>query len=336
MRSWRLDVAKQLLIAAGRLGAWSADPAAAHVKTDANEVFLFAKSLEQIETTVYEYKYPDQIARDIVPTGSFGFDPGVEVIVTYSYDTVGMAKLIHYYGTDDLPEPQLLGYRDTLTPYPFGAQYTVSIDDVRKSAFAGRPIEPLKAKETRGMIERRINKLIAEGDTEVGATGFVNNANVPLMTAVGGDVTGDWETATPQEIYDDLCAMADKVRLQSRGVHKANTIVLAPTSFAFANNAIMPNTSRTVLSAFLENNSDVRQVLQWEFLEDADAAGTGPRAVAYTKDPENLRAVEVQPFEQLAPQAKGLVMVTPCHAKCTPTQVLRPLSMVYIDGLGAP
>ena len=93
------------------------------------------------------------------------------------------------------------------------------------------------------------------------------------------------------------------------------------------------DTHTTAMQAFLQSNPYITRIESWNKLALADAAGTGPRAVCYKRDPEVLELVIPQEYEELPPQPKGFMYDIPCHARCGGVVVYYPLAMAYMDGL---
>jgi hypothetical protein len=87
------------------------------------------------------------------------------------------------------------------------------------------------------------------------------------------------------------------------------------------------------MRAFLNSNPFIRNIDQWHKLNEADAAGTGPRVVAYLRNPEVLELEIPQDFEQFAPERRNLEFIVNCHARCGGVLVYQPLAMAFMDGV---
>lgn len=83
---------------------------------------------------------------------------------------------------------------------------------------------------------------------------------------------------------------------------------------------------------FIAANPWVTEIEAWDQLALADAAGTGPRIVAYHKDPEVLSLEIPQEYEQLPPQPVSLSFVINTHARCAGVLIPFPLGVAYMDG----
>jgi hypothetical protein len=301
-------------------------------RADAGETAAFARQLEYVKAQTYDVKYLQHKARMFIPVDS-SVPSGAESFVWRAWDMAGMAKIISNYATD-LPKVAILGAEVIQGIKSIGDSYGYSIQDVRAAAMSGTQLDTKLALAARRMIENKIENLAARGDAAAGLPGFVNNANVPLITAVGTDINGDWLNATSAEILADLNTIANTIVETTGETHIPDTMILPTNRYSFvATKPYSDTDSRSVLRVFLENSPYVKNVDQWQYLNTADAAGTGPRVVCYERSPEVLEMVIPQEFEQFPPQAKGLEFEIPCHARFGGVSIRYPLGMLYADGV---
>jgi hypothetical protein len=157
---------------------------------------------------------------------------------------------------------------------------------------------------------------------------------VTVLTAPG-DIVGNWPSATSQEILDDLNTIVRTMVVSTKEVWKPDTLLLPTTRFELISNRVMQAgvDTRSVLRVFLENQTHIKNVDSWSQLDTADAAGTGPRAVVYCRDPECLELVIPQEFEQLPPQAQNLTFKVACHMRIGGVVLYYFLAMLYADGI---
>lgn len=297
-------------------------------RQDANETALFARQLEYIYTQTYDVKYPEFKSRLFIPVDST-VPTGAETYTYRQFDMVGMASLIANYA-DDLPDVTLFGKEFTGKCKSLGTSYSYSIQDVRRASMANMQLETSLAKIARRSVEAKLDKLGAFGDTNTGLTGLLNNANVPLISPT----TGTWSTATADQIIADLDKLVNSIVTTTNGVHSPDTLLLPIAQFLRLNNLQKSVASdKTVLQWYLENNPFIKNIDHWYLLDLANAALTGPRAVAYQRSPEVLGLIIPQEFEQFPPQAKNLAFNIPCHARCGGVKMTYPLAIAYMDGI---
>lgn len=300
-------------------------------RLDAGETAAFARELEVVKAKTYDVKYLNLKARTFIPLDS-EVPSGAESFTWRSWDWAGMAKILANYA-DDLPKVDIIGTEVSQGIKSLGDSYSYSIQDIRASALLKTPLDSKRASAARRAIENSIETIAAKGNAAAGLPGFLNNANVPLITAAGA-LNGAWDTATATQILDDLNLIANTIVETTKHTHIPDTMIL-PTS-RYSRVATLPfsaTDTRSVLKVFLENSPYVRNVDQWHFLDLANAAGNGPRVVCYPRDPEIVQLCIPQEFEQFPPQAKSLAFDNPCHARIGGVTWYYPLAGLYVDGV---
>lgn len=313
------------------MGLIRSDCTQAEIHSDAGETATFTRQLEYVITETYRVKYPELRARDFIPVNS-RVPSGAQSFVWRLWDWAGMAKIIANHA-DDLPTVEIMSAEKAQSIVSVGIGYTYSIQDIRSAALAGLPLETEKATAARRAHENKIETLAAFGDTATGLPGFLNHANVPVLSAPG-DIDGDWfnPALDPRSILADLHKIVASVRDATLATHSPTTMILPTTIYDYLVTLQLSQYSEvSVLQAFLRASPYVRTVDQWNQLDLADAAGTGPRIVCYEKDPSIVDLVIPQEFEQLPPQVKGLGFLVPCHSRIGGVCWKYPLSGVYVD-----
>lgn len=300
---------------------------------DAGETASFARALEYVRTKTYDVRYPNLKARTFLPLAT-DIPAGAESWTYRSWDWVGMARIIESFA-DDLPTVELLGREVSHTIRSLGAAYYYDVQEIRAAAFMGVPLDAKKAAAAKRSIENRIDKIAAVGDVPSGLPGFINNANVPLITTLDTNFNGDWlnPATTPAEILRDLHYIANSIFLASKGAHAPDTMILPAAVYAMISTTpisdLQPET--TILAAFVAASPYIRNVDQWIYLDTADEAGTGPRVIVYERSPEVVELVLPLEFEQLPPQPRNLSFSVPCHARIGGVDIRYPIAVLYAD-----
>lgn len=302
---------------------------ARQLRLDANETAVFSRQLEFIKTRTFDIKYPNLKARQFIPTSNEA--PNSADTITYRvWDQYGMAKIVANYA-DDLPLVDVTASETTVPVKSLGDAYQYSVQDLRISAATGANLDTRRASMARRAIEAAIDQIAAKGVPGTTMTGFLNNPNVPIVAPD----TGSWSAATdPADIIADLNKLVNYVITTTGQVHTPNTLLFDTASFAMLTTRPMgADFNNTVMKTFLNNNPYITSVDQWTKLDTADADGTGPRLVAYVKDPEVLELEIPQEFEQFPPQARNLTFIVNCHARIGGVSIRYPLAMAYMDGI---
>lgn len=298
---------------------------------DAGETAAWTRSLEYVIAETYRVEYPELRARQFIPVNT-NVPAGAESYVWRIWDWAGMAKILSNFA-DDLPTVEIMAAEIAQACKSTGIGYTYSLQDLRAAALTGMNIDTEKASAARRAHENLFDKLAAFGDATVGLPGFLNNANVPIISAPG-TLNGDWDVSTAQECLDDLHAISASIYSVTKGAGQGDTLLLPPVRYKrLATLRMAPEDRTPVLRAFLEADPYIKAVDQWNYLDTADAAGTGPRAVAYKRDLTVAAVVEPMPFTQHPPQPQNLGFKVPCESRVGGVTIKQPLKMVYADGI---
>lgn len=297
---------------------------------DAGETVFFARQLEYIYAQPREVLYSPLKFRSFIPVDNSV--PDWAETHTYTvYDRVGIAKILTSYRAKDIPEIGLTGKQVTGTIKPLGDKFSFDTVAIRRAQKTGFPLERTKEVTAFQAVETLQDELAAKGDSAYGLTGFVNNANVPLVTPT----YGTWQTGpnTPAEIVADMNKLVNSVVTSTNEVHAPDTLLLSPTLYTYIATTPWSGASdTTILKWFLLNNPYIKQIDQWSRLSLADAAGTGPRIVAYKRDPSCVSCVISQEAQRHPPAMDGLVVEVIVTARAGGVKFEHPLSAAYMDG----
>jgi hypothetical protein len=327
--------------AAGALSAWRLEAASPPAKEpemgrfqnlDAAENAFFGRELEHVKAGLYDVQYPELRARRFIPVSNEA-SPGAETIAYYSYDSVGMAKLIKAYA-DDLPRADVKGTRYTSPVESIGNSYGYNIQEVRAAALAGRPLPAMKARAARRAHEEKVDEIAAVGDTSTGLKGFLNHANVSAASVAnpGSGTTWAVKKANPQHILDDIQEAVSSIFTTTKSTETPDTVILPPSQFGLLSQLRMTEMGSTLMAFFLQSNPWIRNIDYWHRLTGAGAGATD-RMVIYRRDPEVLQLEIPQEFEQFPVQERNLEFVVPCHSRIGGVSIYRPLAIVYRDGI---
>lgn len=299
------------------------------IRQDASFTATLDKQLRFVKAQTYDIKYPEMKARGLIPVNN-SVGNGAETIVYRQWDGFGAAQIIANYA-DDLPNADVKVQEFVSKIQSIGSSYEWSIQDLRRSQMAGSQLDVRRASMARRAIENKIEDVAAFGDVDGGLSGFFNQANITPV----GPVNGDWITSTdPFEIIEDLNALVNSIVIGSKETFLPDTIVMDITTYTILNTRPMSttgDTTRTILTYFLENNPYIRNIETWFKAALADVGGDGPRMVCYKRDPEVLTLEIPQEYESFPPQARNLAFVVPNHARVAGVILYYPIAMAYMD-----
>jgi hypothetical protein len=316
---------KALIAVLATLGVFNSE-----FREDSKFTAVLAKQLEYVKTKTYDIVYPAFKGRMLVPVNN-EVPSGAKTMAYIQWDSFGIANIIANYA-DDIELVDVLAEEFTIKLHGIGKGYSYSIDDLRASAMANTRLETKKAAATRRAVEQKIENMSAIGDSVVGATGLANNANVTLITPI----TGTWSGATGAQQVADMLKFERSIISTNKETFLPTTLVLDMTSYGLFNSTRISTTGdthTTAKQAFLASAQSVTEVVAWDKVALADAAGTGPRAIMYDKNPDVLELIIPQEYEQFPPQPKNYSFMIPAHAKCGGVVMYYPIAVGYMDGL---
>lgn len=315
-------------------------------RLDANDTAFFTEQLRFISQRSREIRKPLLKWRQYVPVTNEA-PPGAESWSYYQWDGNGMAEMISNY-SDDV---RLVGvnakpFSFPLLPYASG--YEWSLQDVERAALAGQPGQngltndylAKKVTEVARSFERRFEQVAAIGEKGTSITGLVNNPYVPVTTAanVGGTTAWGSGTKTPKDVLDDLFAGESAIITATKEVERPDTLLMPLSKLLYIKNTPLytgagSDPADTIMSVYLERSEYVRSIGSWAFLGNANAAGNGPRAIWYQRDPSAVHMeVPLEPTE-IPPQAVNFAIKVLSRAKSGGVVFERPLSALYMDGI---
>jgi hypothetical protein len=313
-------------------------------RADANETGLVAYSLTSVALDAIRVDYPGIVFRQLASLQD-GLSPGTEDYRWDELDYRGMAKIIENYA-DDLPDVGAHMTSNTGKIRSLGNSFQYTKQDVRRVLEARRQgrqgvvLDVDRVVFAREVMERKKDQIAAYGDPLSKLPGIFKNPNVTLLSAsapgTGTDKKWTGTDKTGEEILADLRRLISQVRLQSKGIHTVNTLVLPVevVEVLSMKPLLAGNQNQiTVLQQFRQMTQEqgAINIVTWDRANTADALGTGPRILAYENNPRNLRLVEPVDFEAEAPQRVSLTFKVPCESRFGGIFWKRPLAGAYMD-----
>lgn len=298
---------------------------------DAAESSNFLRDLETVKVRTYDKKYPELMARTLVPVDNEVQDDGSAVMIYRQFDRVGMAKIIASYA-DDLPRADVNGVEFPVRIKDLGSAYGYNVREAKASRKKGTMLEQRRANTAKRAIEELVDRIAAKGDAETGLTGLLNQANAQSYTVPAGVGGITFALKTADEILKDLNGITEKVVDTTNGVEIPDTIILPIKQNLRCASLRVGDTGETVLSHFLRTNPYIKTIIQWYSLKGAGAAGAD-RMVCYRRDPDALQLVMPQEFMQHPVQEKNLEFVVNCTAATGGVVAYYPMSICYGDGI---
>ncbi len=291
---------------------------------------FYISQLTHLEATIYESKYTSINFQELIPVDT-AVPEWADTYEYISYDGVAIGKFIGA-SADDLPNVALTANKSQMPLGYAGNMYDYSLDELRKSQQLRIPVDTTKGRLAFRASQEHSQRVAYFGDAGRKMTGLFNNPNLALDNS-----TVNWDTATGQEIHDDMNSLLIKVWIDSANVHLPNALVLDSNRYAIITSRRMDSgTDTTIAEFFMKNNLyttytgqpiSVSPRLQ---LVDAGVSNAD-RMMAYELNAENLVMANPIPWRPLAPQAKGLKINVPCEYKISGVEFRYPFSGAYRD-----
>ena len=162
--------------------------------------------------------------------------------------------------------------------------------------------------------------------------GFLTNPNLPAPLPA----TGDWAAETADSVLDDLHAIANAPPENTLNIETVDTMLMPTREFHLISTRRLPDSDMTIRSHFMLATPYIKNITVLPELNLQDAAGTGPRVIAYRRD-ENALALNIPMNPQWMPsQEKNLTTMWPLISACGGVIVFLPQSISRMDGMGVP
>lgn len=317
------------------------------VTLDDKQSVFFARQLELIEGHLYETKYPELEAEMLLPN-RVQVPAGVDKYTWRMFDKRG--KAVPMSGHEDgAPHADVDGDEASTVLQSWVSGYGYNVEEIASAAFAGLPLEQMRAMACRRTLAEALNGMALLGDSlptagstvkgvKSGIKGLFNLANTQTAT-IANDGTGSsklWSTKTSDQIIRDLFQMVDTLPNTTFDIEggagvplimampKANLRLLSTTRIALGG----VTTAETVLEHFKRQRPNVKMVGA-NYLPTA-GSGNVSRTVVY--DPSQLSWLVSIPFEQMPVQLEGYRFNVNCRARGGGVITPYPKSVLYADG----
>ena len=309
---------------------------------DAEEASIFfARELDFVKAQSYDVEYPQLTALSTFPMSS-EVDPGAETVTYYSYDKVGLAKIISNYATD-LPRADVKGKPTTAIIKSIGASYGYSIQEMRASRMAGKNLDTRKAESARYQIDVLNNRIAWNGDAETGLMGVLTEGNdVPLyVLANGASGTTQWADKDADEVLADITGMLRTMSETTKGVEVPDTLAIPESVYITLQSKRIEGTDSNLLSYIQSNLPGITSIVRCPELE-ATSVETNPYAaeedgqavmLLFRNDARKLTIENPLQFIQYPIQTQGLEVVVPCEARTAGAMIYYPMSLLIAVGV---
>jgi hypothetical protein len=286
-----------------------------------------------IEAQVYQIRYPDIQYSNLIPVDTSAH-PFAKTVTYFSSDKFGAAEWING-NADDVPIAGTQRSKHETSVYTAGIGYAYGWEEIQHAQMLGINLTADDAMAARRAYEEMVDRVALEGDTSKGFEGLFNHSDIPVVAPI----TGDWTTATADQILADVNGALAGIHSNTKTVELADTLVLPWTRMHTISTKRLGDTSMTVLEFLRQNNiytANTGQPLMIRGVRGLDTAGTSgtPRMLTYRRSPEVLKLHIPMPHRFLpAYQAGPLRFEVPGVFRLGGLDIRLPKAMAYTDGI---
>lgn len=223
------------------------------------------------------------------------------------------------------------------TPNPlalWGIELGWTIPELESSIKVGRPIDQQKYAGMQLKWNMDTDEQVYIGDPILGVPGLVNNPNVPVANAL----TGNWATATPKQILDDINAMLTTSWTATGFRYAPRRIGLPPAKYAqLVSRMISDLGTMSILNYVKDNaistaqNGVPLEIVPIKWLTGRGTGGTD-RMIAYTND-NGLVRFPMVPLQRTPLQYRGIHQLAYYFGKLGVVEVVYEETIAYVDGI---
>jgi hypothetical protein len=185
---------------------------------------------QNIETEIYNRKYPDANYSEVVPVVTEG-NPWAAGTTFYMQDIVGKTE---WLGNDanDLPYVELLRDTGSRPYYARGNGYKWNLMEVNRAAMLpnGGRLTADKADGARSVAERSLFNIAIAGDTEKGWDGLINYTGITAADVAAngtGNVTW-WALKTADQIIADITINFNAIGIATKWIEIPDRLAVPP------------------------------------------------------------------------------------------------------------
>lgn len=286
------------------------------------------QELRHLVPQQYDRKYPHLDALEHFPVGGMTVAPGAMEYGYDSYEQRGEARWMAGNG-HDLPRADVGKRRINLPVRSAICGYGWNLEEIEAARFAGSALDAKRAMACRRALAEFEHNVTLFGDLQRGIPGALSNPATPIMVVPNGDWLG---AATPDEILEDMHAIATQIFTNSARTHSASHLGLPVAHYQKVATTRVTDTSVTILEFFLKASQFIRNVF---WLAELDTLGpsSAPRAIGYEKSPMNHSTIIPLSYQELDPQVRMMETVIPARERLGGCVWTYPMAAVFADGI---
>lgn len=217
----------------------------------------------------------------------------------------------------------------------WGQELSWTLPELESAQKVGRPVDVQKFNGMNLKYQMDVDEMVYIGDTIIGATGLVNDANASL----GNAPTGTWATATADQILTDINEVLQRAWDASAFAVCPTRLLLPPLKFALLTTRLISTAGSISILEYVRqncisnaNNGRPLEILPLKWLTGRGAAGVD-RMVAYTPDTDEYVRFPLVGLQRTPLEYRGLRQLTTYYGRLGQVEVVYPETVAYSDGI---
>lgn len=217
----------------------------------------------------------------------------------------------------------------------WGMQVGWTLPELESAQKLGRPVDQQKYAGMQLKHNMDVDEQVYIGDGVLGVTGLVNNVAV---TNVSNAATGNWVTATPDQILADVNELLTSTWSASGFAVCPDQLRVPPVKFGqlvskkvsdAGNISVLEYLKQNTISNSINGRPLNIQPLKWLFQRGAASAD---RMMAYTKEEDKVRFPMV-PLQRTPLEYRDIRQLTTYFGRLGVVEVVYPELIAYRDGI---
>lgn len=295
-------------------------------RADVGETRLFTTMLKYTVARLVPTLYiPNKVRTDFPVDTSV--PPGAQTVAYHRITDHGDLQEISPQA-NDIAEVTYDAEEDIYRLVSYAGAFSWSLDELEAAAFANVPLSTEGLAVLNRAAERNFELVSLQGHTAKGISGVYNDAN-PAVTV---PTTGTWATATHDQIVADCHDLIDAVYTATGRNNRPNRLKIPSNRWRYMS-VRRTNTDLNVMTALKQDFPGLQISEASSRANTYDAAGTGPRVMAYTYDPMMIKVVEPRRFTLEPAEKRGFRFRIAGRQKLGGGQLTMPLTIGYMDGV---
>lgn len=297
-------------------------------RVDAVDTIIASRDLEQVLAGAIRDDFGVRFSTRLLTVETGGIQAWADRFIQKRITRVG---LLDYVNSADMPWINVAMQEIPREIRTLGARFGWSWFELQQVQLAQVPLRTEYANAFGEAAEDTKDMIFLRGDAQLPKglglipTGLINDPNVTIMAIP----TGDWPTATSDEIIADLAAIATAFNLQTRRRERADTLVMSE-EYAGTLLRQVPNTNSTILAWINATYPGLRIEVLPE-LSTASATG-GQRMLYYPNNPSVVRGILPLDASFIADETFALRTDVYGVLRIVGVEVRKPYAVIYIDG----